>query len=201
MAQLQFYLRILRQRWWIILLTTVTAVVIALIAAAISPKVFRTTARYIVSPKADLTDQTDLLRSLDTLDRRSVIATYAEVFASPRIRSEAVQSLEWSPEDAAGYEVSAVIVPETNVIAMMVKGPDAAGVQNLAAAMGERATTFVQGLYFLYDITLLDPARAPTDPISPTPMRDAGVAAVLGLVAGAVLAFLRGNVLPALEEE
>lgn len=193
MVQFKFYLNILRRGWWIVLLTLVTAVAIALIAASLSPKVFRTTARYVVSPNADLTDQTDLLRSLDTLDRRSVITTYAEVFASPRIRSEAVQSLNWPPEKIAGYEVSAVIVPDTNVITVSIEGSNAENVQNLAAAIGERATAFGQKLYFLYDITLLDPARVPTNPISPTPVRDAGVAAVLGLVAGAVLAILRGD--------
>ena len=191
MAQLKLYLKILRQGWWIILLTTVTAVIIALVAASATPKVYQTIARYVVSPNADLTDQTDLLRSLDTLDRRSVISTYAEVFSSPRIRSEAVQSLGWSPEKIAGYEVTAVIVPDTNVITIAVRGSNAEDVKELAAAIGNRATTFGQTLYFLYDITLLDPAGVPTYPISPTPTRDAGVAAVLGLVAGAVLAFLR----------
>jgi len=200
LAQIQLYWIILRRSWWIILVTTITAVGIALAAAAISPKVFHSTARYIISPNGQLIDQTDLLRSLDTLDRRSVVATYAEVFGSPNIRNEAVKELGWTQDEAKGYEVSAVTVPDTNVVALSVEGPEADRAQILAITIGQLSTDFARNLYLLYDITLLDPARIPANPISPTPMRDASIAAVLGLVVGIALAVLRGSHLPSAQE-
>lgn len=192
LAQLQVYWLIVRQGWWIILLPTVAAVIIAVSVTAVTPKVFRSTARYIISPTSEI-DPTDLLRSLDTLDRSSIVATYAEVFGSQHIRSEAIKKLGWSSAEASGYEVSAVNVPDTNVVALSVEGPQADRAQILALTMGELSTEFVQDLYVLYDITLLDPARIPTNPISPNPTRDAGIAAVLGLVAGVALAVLRSS--------
>jgi diguanylate cyclase (GGDEF)-like protein len=49
----------------------------------------------------------------------------------------------------------------------------------------------VQGLYMVYEMTLLDPSVVPTKPISPQPARDAGVALVVGLALGVMLALTR----------
>jgi hypothetical protein len=55
--------------------------------------------------------------------------------------------------------------------------------------MGQETITYIQTLYNqLYTITVLDTAVAPSNPISPQPIRDAGVALVLGLALGTVFA-------------
>jgi len=57
--------------------------------------------------------------------------------------------------------------------------------------VGETAIAYIKGIQIVYDISLLEPAEPPRIPFSPTPARDAGVAVVLGLVFGVLLAVLR----------
>jgi len=189
--QVNTYWQIVKRGWWIILLTAVAAVVASLIYSSLSPRVYQTTTRYIVSPQeVILSNQTDYFRSLDTLDRRSIITTYAEVFGSTRIFGEAASSLGESTESLADYSVTAVGLPEASVIQVSVEGQDPMLVMELANAIGERSTEYIEGLYFMYAITLLDAPSVPQGPISPTPVRDALVAGILGLAVGALLAIL-----------
>lgn len=188
LTQINTYWQIVKRGWWIILLTAVVAVAASLIYSSMSPRIYRTTTRYIVSPQAGIASETDYFRSLDTLDRRSIITTYAEVFGSQRIIGEAVVSLGEPLEVMADYTVTAVGLPEANVIQVTVEGPDPTVAMHVAEAIGERSTEYIQGLYFMYVITLLDSPSVPDGPISPTPLRDALVAAVLGLAVGVVLA-------------
>lgn len=190
MEQIVDLIRIMLKGWWIIAITTVTAVALSLLVSYTTEPVYRSSARYIVSPDIGLSDQTDLLRSLDTLDRTSIINTYAQVFGSRRIYQESLAEMGLDGQDVAGYDVSAVSLPESNVIQVSVEGTDVEQVRTLVETIGERSIDYVQDLYFLYNITLLDPASVPSSPISPTPTRDAGVAAVLGFILGVGLTFV-----------
>jgi diguanylate cyclase (GGDEF)-like protein len=64
-------------------------------------------------------------------------------------------------------------------------------VYTLANAIGQHAVEYVHSLYQVYDLSVLDAASPPTVPISPQPLRSAGVALVIGLAIGVVLALLR----------
>ncbi len=104
--EFKLYLQMLQRSWWIVLLTALAALVIALAAVFFIPPTFRSTARFVVSPNLEqigLQDDTDLLRSLEALDRRSIIATYAEVVNSERIFNEAVAALGMSPAEILEY--------------------------------------------------------------------------------------------------
>jgi receptor protein-tyrosine kinase len=191
MNQLEVYLNIFRKGWLIILATFVAAVVIAFIASAMTTPVYRTTARFIVSPDPQLFSESDLLRrGLDTLDRDSIVATYAEVFDSSSMRNNAREALSLENSALNGYSVSAVALPNTNVLELVVEGSNPGTVASLANSIGEQSTIFLENLYVLYDVTLLDQARVPTSPISPDTERNVGVAALLGLLGGLGLAFL-----------
>jgi diguanylate cyclase (GGDEF)-like protein len=66
----------------------------------------------------------------------------------------------------------------------------------LAENIGQRAVAYVSALYPIYDMGQLDPAAKPLAPIYPQPLRDAGVALVVGLALGVGLA-LTGELLRA----
>ena len=191
--EIKLYLRMLQRSWWIIVLTALIAVCAALMASYLATPMYESTARYIISPNPTyLKNGVDynLIYSLDTLDKRTIITTYAEVLNSPRIYNDTVQALKLTALDMLGYSYSAVVLPETNIIEFSVQGPDPKLVAALTTSMGQRAVNYVESLYQVYDMTLLDPATVATEPISPQPLRDAGVALVVGLVLGAGLALL-----------
>jgi diguanylate cyclase (GGDEF)-like protein len=56
--------------------------------------------------------------------------------------------------------------------------------------IGQHVVEYVRA-YMVYEMTVLDPSVVPVGPISPQPARDAGVALVVGLAVGVLLALTR----------
>ncbi|NPV76049.1 MAG: diguanylate cyclase [Anaerolineae bacterium] len=197
--EIKLYLRMLQRGWWIIVLTALIAVNIALIAALLTQPVYRASARFSVSPNPTLVTGADVITSLEALDKRSIVVTYAEFLNSTRIYNETVAALQLTPADVIKYKHSTVVLPEANILALTVEGPDPQLVAILANSVGERAVAHIKDLYKVYDINLLDPAVPPLTPVSPQPLRDGGLALVLGLILGSVLAILREQIRVPLE--
>lgn len=184
----------IQRGWWIVVLTALSAVLAALVSAYLTTPIYSSSARYIVSPNPIyLGGDVDynLIYSLDTLDKRTIITTYAEVLNSPRIYSETIGSLGLKESDLVDYSYSATVFPETNIIEFTVMGPDPELVVLITNSVGQRAVDYVESLYQIYEMGLLDPATTPLVPISPRPLRDAGVALVVGLALGIGLALIR----------
>jgi len=178
--------------WWIVGLTILSAVCAALIAAYFASPVYRATARFVLLPNPTyLGGESNVIYSLDTLDKRSVITTYAEILNSPTIYNETITQLNLKDVDLSEYSYNAVALPETNIIELSVQGPDPETVVLLTNSFGQKVVEYVVSLYKVYDMTLLDSATMPTAPISPQPLRDAGVAAIVGLTLGVALALTR----------
>jgi diguanylate cyclase (GGDEF)-like protein len=192
--EIKLYLRMIQRSWWIVVLTVLSAVLAALISAFMTTPIYSSSSRYIVSPNPKFLGgdvDYNLIYSLDTLDKRTIITTYAEVLNSSRIFAETVKSLGLKESVWVDYTFSAAVFPETNIIEFTVQGPDPEMAALLTATVGQRAVDYVEGLYQIYEMGLLDPASVPTEPISPKPLRDAGVALVAGLALGIGLALVR----------
>ncbi|HNT24284.1 MAG TPA: diguanylate cyclase [Anaerolineales bacterium] len=188
--ELRYYLRMLQRGWWIIAITALAALNVALISAYLATPIYQASARFVVSPNPELIKAADVLNSLDTLDKRSVVSTYAEFMQSSRIFQETSVALGLNADDLSSYEISAVVLPDANILELSVEGPDPQLTALLANSVGQRGIDYIKTYYQIYDINLLDPAAAPTEPTSPQPIRDAGLSLVLGAVVGVGLAIL-----------
>ena len=190
--EVKLYLRMLQRSWWIIVITTLATLIAALVMAYLTPPTYQATARFIVSPSPTLiTGGSNLLNSLSTLDKRSIITTYAEILNSQRIYNDTISLLQLNNVDLSEYHYRAVALPDANIIEFSVTGPDRETVYTLTNSIGQRAVEYVHGLYQVYELSVLDAAVPPTVPISPQPLRSAGVALVVGLALGVVLALVR----------
>jgi diguanylate cyclase (GGDEF)-like protein len=187
----KLYLQMLRKGWWIILLTVLVAVNATLIYSLnVTPR-YQATTKLLVSPnKGLLADTQQTMNSLDTLDNRSVVATYAEFLNSDKVYLEAVDSLGLDKTALSDYSRTAIILPDARVLEVTVEGPDPKVVAALANAISEKGVNYIGKFYQVYTINPIDLATAPTIPISPNPLRDALLALVFGLILGAALAIL-----------
>lgn len=199
--ELKLYLQMLRRSWWIVVLTALAALAIALAAVFLIQPTFRSTARFVVSPNLAQfgADDTDLLRSMEALDKRSIIATYAEVINSRRIFNDTATTMGISATDMAEYSHTTVVLPDANILELSVDGPNPGMTALIANSLGQHAIDYITQLYTVYEITFMDTASQPTIPISPQPVRDASLALVLGIVMGAVLAIIREQLRTPLE--
>jgi diguanylate cyclase (GGDEF)-like protein len=187
--EIKLYFRMLQRGWWIVALTVLVALIVALLSAYISQPVYRSSARFSVSPSTSVsTTGQELLNSMEALDKRSIIQTYAEFLNSQRIYDETLVAMNLVPANMTQFTRLTVVIPDANILELSIEGPDARLVALMANNVGQNAIQHIKQLYKIYDINVLDPALVPVIPISPQPLRDAGVAALLGLIIGAALA-------------
>ncbi|HET9906815.1 MAG TPA: diguanylate cyclase [Anaerolineales bacterium] len=189
--EIKLYFRMLQKNWWLILLTAMTALTVSLAISYAAVPQFSSVARFIIIPSSTLTSGADVVRSLDTLDRRSVVATYAEVMNSTRILEGAAEFLGMNANEIIlNYQVQAVDLPDSSVLELTVSGPNPALAAELANAIGFQSISFTRGLNLIYELNFLDTAIPAELPFSPEPLRDGLVALVLGTALGGGLAVI-----------
>lgn len=200
--EIKHYFRMLQRGWWLILLVALVALSASLTTSYLTSPKYQATARFIIAPGSLLTsggDASAVVDGLDTLDRPSIVATYAEVMNSRRILAEAVGYLQLQNFDITKYTFQAVVLPESSVMELTVTGPDAKTVTDLANGIGYQSILFTRGINRVYELNFLDQAFQPETPISPQPVRDAGLSLILGALIGAVLAILSEQIRVPLE--
>ena len=187
--EIKLYFRMLQKNWWLILLTAMTALTVSLAISYAAVPQYRSIARFIIIPSSTLTSGADVVRSLDTLDRRSVVATYAEVMNSSRILAGSAEFLGLdATEIIKDYNIQAVDLPDSSVLELTVSGPNPSLAAQLANAIGLQSITFTRSLNLIYELNFLDTAIPAELPFSPEPLRDGLVALVLGTALGGFLA-------------
>jgi len=196
--EIRMYLQMLQRGWWIILLTALIGVNVALTLDYFSMPIYEASAKFVVSPNPSLQGY-DVVNSLATLDKRSIIKTYAEFLNSANVQAQAISDVGLSIEEIEDYKILTVVLPDTSILELLVTGPDIEICTALANRVGEYGVDSIRQLYDTYQINTLDPAFALPDPVKPMPIRDAGLALVLGTVLGSALAILSEQIRVPLE--
>ena len=144
--EVRLYLQMLLRSWWLIVLVALVAVTASLGVSLMAVPQYEATARFILNPSASITTSADYVRSLDTLDRPSVAATYVEVMNSQKIFTDAIVGLSLNPADPelAKYTISAVVLPSSSVLQLTVTGPNPTAVAEFANAIGNQSIFYVK---------------------------------------------------------
>ncbi len=189
--ELRLYIRMVLRSWWLVVLTALVALSSMLASLYVATPYYRATTRLVVVPNASLTDSRDIVDSLDTLDRRSVVTTYAEVLQSERIYDELLTTLGVDAVTLSDYTRTAVVLPDASVVELVVTGPNPEIAALLANSLARSGIDYAKGLNSVFDMNVLDPATQPKQPYRPQPLQDASLALGLGVLAGGVLAIVR----------
>lgn len=188
-----------RRSWWLIPLTMLIALIVSLAISILIPPQYEAVARFIISPSTSLSQNGSspsyVLDSLNTLDKTSVMATYAELMNSNRIYNDALAMANLKPESLPEYTYATTVLPNSSVLELRVIGPDPKIATDIANAMGYQTINFTRGYNQVIKFDFLDVAVIPITPYRPQPLRDASLALLLGLVGGTGLALLRDQLL------
>lgn len=197
--EIKMYLRMLQRGWWLIALCALAALTTSLTFSYFSTPIYLATARFVASTDATFSYGGDIINSINTLDKRSIVTTYSVVLKSDTIYRQAYEDLGFKPEDVEKYVRSVVVLPESNVLEVYVEGPNPQVVVLLANSIGKQAITYIDGLSQGFNIRVLDTAQVSADPIRPQPMRDATLAFMFGIVLGVSLAIVREQLIAPIE--
>ncbi|HEX3581731.1 MAG TPA: hypothetical protein VH087_08195 [Thermoanaerobaculia bacterium] len=161
----------MRTRWKPMAATIAAALVIAAIIAVALPKRYRATAVGVVAPLTNTLTPSEAFHGVEALDRRSVVATVAALPSTSSLQRR-------------DYDVSAVVLPNTNLVRIDVDASSpqmAASVANTTLnELGAQTTS----MFKYYGVTPVTRAVAPTVPAKP----HRGRILLAGLVIGLFLA-------------
>ena len=174
----------LTRRWWIVLLVLAVTLVSAAVYTSRQQPVFLARSTVVVRPNTRVKGTSELLRSLDTLERRSVIATFARIPGTSGTRDSVGRRLEMDKREIRRYYIRASVVPNTNILHIDVRGPDPKKAAAVANAAASRTRRKARQLYRIYALDGLEKATAPRRPIYPNPQRNYVAAGILGLFLG-----------------
>jgi receptor protein-tyrosine kinase len=194
-VEVRDYLRIARRRWLLIAACLVLAVGLAALLTFRTTPLYSSTAQLFISTPGSDTSQA----YQGSLFSQQRVTSYADLVTS---REVAQQVLDRTDSDLTPTElsekVSATAIPETVLLDISVSDPDAEVAQELSQAYARVMTGFIAELERPTDggpspikATIAENASLATSPYTPQPVRNLGLAAVLGLLVGLGAAVLR----------
>ena len=169
--------------WWVPLVTLGAALIIATAVTILQRDIYRVSTSVIVGPAPHITNAREIMEVYNTLDRRSVMATLARSPMTGAVRGQV--AAEVGP--VTDYQISAVVVPDTNILEISVDGPDAELAGRIAASVAAQTAVYSSSLYPSFEIKTLDPPGFPVR-VKPSAPRNLAIGTVLGLLAGLGLA-------------
>lgn len=178
------------RRSWIVLLCVLVSIGVALALTSRQEARYEADATWVVAPATEIEDPSDLLRSLETLERRTIVATFARLPATRPVRVDLAERMGLDESDLRGYGLRGSVVPYTNMIRFIVEGPDPERAAEAANALAREIRTAAASLYRIYTLREVEPATAPRRAVHPDFGRSAVVGALIGLFVGIGLALL-----------
>jgi polysaccharide biosynthesis transport protein len=189
--ELKLLLRLLLKKWWIVLAAVFITVGSTVGFTLMQTPIYSTSTIYVVSPSLDLLEGSNFVGGLSVLGGQPTITnTYATIVTSDAIRQSAIRELGLNTIQASNLSVVSRVKSGTNLIEITVEGSDPLIVQAFANRVGQSTEEYVNTLYEVYNMKVLDSARAPESPIWPNMTLNVIVALILGVVLGGGLVIL-----------
>ncbi len=181
----------LRRGWILLVAIIVVALIVTAIVTARQRPVYEASAQIVAAPSAAITDPADQVRALETLERRTVVATFARMAATNESRDAVAQALKLDPKRARDFRTRGSVVPSTNIIRIDTRGPDPRLAAVIANATAERTAREAEALYGVYSLRFLARATPPGGPAYPNRRRNFLVGGAIGLFLGIATALAR----------
>ena len=195
--ELREYLRICRRRWLVITLLLLLGVAGATVVAVFTTPQYASTARlFVATPTSD--DSNSQAYSGDQFASRRV-NSYANLIKGTSVAQKVIDKLHLaeSPTDLIA-QIDTKVVTNTVVLEVTVTDPSPERAQLVAQTTAEVFSASVPELENAGNpanagirATIVDDAALPTQPVSPKPVLDIGLGALVGLALGVGMAVLR----------
>lgn len=194
--ELKDYALVLRKRWFLVLVSTLMGVLLAALATLLTPRVYEARTELFVAPGGGTTSVELVQGSSFVLDR---VKSYVRVIDRDLVLGPVIDELGLTQTvDELSEDVTASVAEGTSVVAITVRSGSASEAARIANAV---STTFVElaptlepqraDATAVVRITVTDPAREPTTPISPQPIVNLALGLLVGLSAGVAAAVIR----------
>lgn len=171
---------VVRLDWKLVAVTTALVTAMAWSLAAVQPPQYRASALAAISLRANELQPNEMLRGIEVLERRTVVASLAALASTPAVRHRI---------GSGDYFVEAVVLPNTNLVRIDAEGGDGARAAAIANQVPEVLSTYASSLFRYYSVTMVAPALRPASPFLPQKGRAIAAGILIGLFLGLVAAY------------
>ena len=172
----------LKRNWKLVILPAIATMLIAWMIAALQPKRYRASSVAAVTPVRQGLEPNELLRSVEALDRRTVVATVSALATTPLTKSKALGG-------RSGFNISTSVLPNTNLFRVDVEGSDAAAAADVANRVPPLLSAQTRAMFDVYGVTMVSAASPPSQPFAPRVGRAAAAGLAVGLIIGLALVY------------
>lgn len=191
------HLRTLRRQWLLVVACLLLGVAAAAIVTIRSTPVYSSTARLFISTPTSADANADAYQG--ALFSQQRVASYADLIGGTTVAQKVIDKLQLEESATAlSGQITARAVPTTVILEVTVNDSNAGRAHQLAQTLAEVFVAYVPELESATDpgaapikAVISDAAVLPTSPVSPRPLVNIGLGAVLGLLVGLGLATLR----------
>ena len=176
---------VLRRRWKLVTVIAALTLLAAAIYVTTQPKLYRASVIAAVATASEGLQPNEVLRGVDTLERRTVVATITALASTPFTRKLALGGK--ADED---YNFHATVLPNTNLFRLDVEGRNPQLVLQIANRMPGLLETQSRALFKYYRVATVSPAILPEKPFSPRTSRTIAAALIVGLFLGVAAAWV-----------
>lgn len=182
---------ILRRWLWLIVALVVVAVLISgVVSFFVLDKEYQASTTLMVGRPADYVTDRELSLSDLNLNQK-LVATYGELIKTRTVAEKVIDNLDlpYSYNSLRG-KLSVRLVQNTEIISISVNDNDPVMASEIA---NETATVFMETIKEIMrveNVRVIDVAQPPTSSVSPRPMLNIAIAAILGVMLGIFIAFL-----------
>jgi capsular exopolysaccharide synthesis family protein len=192
---LRDYLRAIRKRWWLVVGALGVAIAVAVTITVLTPPRYAASVTFFVN--AQTSGATDAFQGGTFVQQR--VKSYVDVLTSNRLaQTIADQQADGLSAETVQEGITAQVVPDTVLVRATVTDGDRARALRLAQAVATEVPKLVKTLETppkatapTVGVEILAEPKLADDPVSPQPVRNVGLAVVLGLIVGVGAAALR----------
>jgi diguanylate cyclase (GGDEF)-like protein len=187
--ELRSLLQILAARWWLVVPVFVITLGASVVFALSQRPVYEASAKLVVSPAASLPN--DIQSGVALLSRQpELVETYAQIASSDSIQTSAGDSLKMSRDQRRDTKLTSRALTGTLLIELTVDGTDPTLARDYANAISRELTDYVRTSSGIFQVSAVDQAGIPGQPVSPNVPLDVALGAVIGLLLGTGLAIV-----------
>jgi capsular exopolysaccharide synthesis family protein len=194
-VDLRDYLRAARHRWWLVLGVLALAIgAAAAVTAHTTPRYATTMTFFVTTPHDGISDAYQ-----GGLFSQQRVKSYADLLTSDRLAAAVASSIGGGRRTAdVRGRISAEPIPDTVLLQATVVHPSRAESRRIGWGVGREFKRLVEDLETppggkapAVKVEVIAGPRLQPEPVTPRPLRNYGLAAVLGLLAGLGAAVLR----------
>lgn len=180
-----------KKKWLIVLITLVSIIASAVISFFVLPSEYETYTTLMVGKSKEYSGMNQSIEYNDVLLNQKLVSTYGEIAKSRAVGLKVIEDLDLDMSYGSFIEkLSVSLVNETEIIKISVTHDDPKEAAVIANKTAEVFMSQVKEIMNIDNVQVIDRALVPDGAVSPRPMLNIAIAAVLGIMISVFIIFI-----------